>query len=67
MQIEILDPTRITDWDAKIAALPGSYFFATQAWAKVLQASYGYTPLYFAMMDSGVMRALLPMMEVSSS
>ena len=66
MQIEILDPTRITDWDAKIAALPGSYFFATQAWAKVLQTSYGYTPLYFAMMDSGAMRALLPMMEVSS-
>ena len=45
---------------------PVRTFFCTQAWAKVLQASYGYTPLYFALMDSGVMRALLPMMEVSS-
>jgi len=66
MEINVVDPTKVADWDAKIAALPGSYFFATQAWAKVLQTSYGYTPLYFAMMDSGVMRALLPMMEVSS-
>jgi hypothetical protein len=66
MNIEILDPTRTADWDNQLRDLRGSYFFATQAWAKVLQASYGYTPLYFAMMDSGVMKALLPMMEVSS-
>jgi hypothetical protein len=66
MNIEILDPTRIADWDAKFAVLPGASFFGTQAWAKVLQASYGYTPLYFALMDSGVLKALLPMMEVSS-
>lgn len=66
MNIEILDPTRIVDWDAKIAALPGSSFFGTQAWAKVLRASYGYTPLYFAWMDSEGLGGLLPMMEVSS-
>jgi hypothetical protein len=66
MNIEILDPTKTADWDAKFAALPGASFFGTQAWAKVLQASYGYTPLYFALMDSGVLKALLPMMEVSS-
>jgi hypothetical protein len=66
MEISVLDPTRIDDWDAKIAALPGSSFFHTQAWARVLQAAYGYTPMYFALVDSGIMKALLPMMEVSS-
>ena len=66
MHIEILDPTRIADWDHLLRALPGSSFFYTRAWAKVLQESYGYTPLYFALMDAGAMRALLPMMEVSS-
>jgi hypothetical protein len=64
--ITIIDPTKTADWDAKFAVLPGASFFGTQAWAKVLQASYGYTPLYFALMDSGVLKALLPMMEVSS-
>jgi hypothetical protein len=66
MEINVVDPTKVADWDAKIAALPGSSFFYTQEWAKVLQASYGYVPLYFALADSGAMRALLPMMEVSS-
>ena len=64
--IHILDPTKIESWDATLAALPGASFFCTQAWAKVLQASYGYTPLYFARMDSGVPVAVLPIMEVSS-
>jgi hypothetical protein len=66
MNIEILDPTRTADWDHLLRNLPGASFFGTQAWATVLQASYGYTPLYFALMDSGALRALLPMMEVSS-
>ena len=64
--IHILDPTKIENWDATLAALPGASFFCTQAWAKVLQASYGYTPLYFARMDSGAPVAVLPIMEVSS-
>jgi hypothetical protein len=66
MRIEILDPTRISEWDDMLRDLPCAYFFCTQAWAKALQASYGYTPLYIALMESGTLRALLPMMEVSS-
>jgi hypothetical protein len=66
MNIEILDPTRTADWDNLLRELPGASFFHTQAWARVLHVSYGYTPLYFALMDSGAIRALLPMMEVSS-
>jgi hypothetical protein len=66
MEINIVDPTKVADWDRMLRDLPRAYFFCTQAWAKVLQASYGYTPLYFALMDSGTMKALLPMMEVSS-
>lgn len=64
--VKILDPARIDNWDDMLRDLPCAYFFCTQAWAKVLQASYGYTPLYFALMEAGTMRALLPMMEVSS-
>jgi hypothetical protein len=66
MTIEILDPARVADWDHLLRDLPCAFFFSTRSWAKVLQESYGYTPLYFTVMDSGVMKALLPVMEVSS-
>jgi hypothetical protein len=66
MNIEILDPTQIPDWDARIASLRGATFFHTRAWAEVLSQSYGYAPRYFVLSDSGKLKALYPMMEVSS-
>jgi len=64
--IQIVDPTRLPDWDSMLLRTPGASFFHGSAWARVLSESYGYTPLYFSMMGNEKLRALVPMMEVNS-
>lgn len=64
--LEILDPTAYENWNEMLLATPGSSFFHTANWARVLQQSYGYRPLYFAKRNSGRLAALIPLMEVRS-
>ncbi len=64
--VERVNPLEIAGWDAMVLAYPGSSIFHTAAWARVLQSTYGYTPLYFTRRESGRLRALLPVMEVDS-
>lgn len=49
-----------------VAAHPQGSFFHSAEWAAVLQDTYGYTPNYFVLKQAGVLRALLPLMEVNS-
>jgi hypothetical protein len=49
-----------------VAAHPAGSFFHTTVWAKVLVDSYGYRPVYFAVIENGELRALLPVMEIDS-
>jgi hypothetical protein len=64
--IQIIDPTRFPSWDSMLLRTPGATFFHSSAWAKVLSESYGYTPLYFSVIDGEKLRALVPLMEVNS-
>jgi hypothetical protein len=64
--VQIVDPLAVADWDALVMSLPGHSFFHSSAWARTLEESYGYKPLYFAKVENGQLRALLPMMEVDS-
>ena len=66
MSLEIIDPTRYPKWDELLLRTPGASFFHSSGWAKVLAESYGYTPLYFTVLENGKLRALVPMMEVNS-
>ncbi len=66
MSLEIIDPTQYPGWDELLLSTPGSSFFHSSAWARVLVESYGYSPLYFAIPDNGMFRALIPVMEVDS-
>lgn len=66
MSLEILDPTTYPGWDDILLATPGYSFFHSSSWAKVLCESYGYTPFYFALIEDGRFRALIPVMEVDS-
>jgi hypothetical protein len=61
-----LNPLELSDWDARVAVLPGAGFFHTSAWARVLQATYGYQPCYLAISSSGPLHSVLPLMEVAS-
>jgi CelD/BcsL family acetyltransferase involved in cellulose biosynthesis len=64
--VQIVDPLAVADWDALVMRLPGHSFFHSSAWARTLEESYGYKPMYFAKVENGELRALLPMMEVNS-
>lgn len=64
--VQIVDPLAVADWDALVMRLPGHSFFHSSAWARTLEESYGYKPLYFAKVENGELRGLLPMMEVNS-
>ena len=66
MLFDILNPLEMPSWDSMLLRTPGASFFHGSAWARVLSESYGYTPLYFSVIDSEKFRALVPVMEVNS-
>jgi hypothetical protein len=64
--IRIVNPLEHHDWNKALLSYPGASFFHTSTWAKVLQKSYHFKPLYLTMGGNGKM-AILPVMEVNSS
>ncbi len=66
MDLQIVDPTEIPNWDQILLNTPGYTFFHSSAWARVLKESYGYGPKYFAKIGSGEILTLLPVMEIRS-
>ncbi|HSA95318.1 MAG TPA: GNAT family N-acetyltransferase, partial [Acidobacteriota bacterium] len=76
MELKIVDPAAVPDWDARLLRTPGHSFFHTAAWARVLEASYRYRPAYIvgfadkreeAGDAGGRMDVLMPFMTVSSA
>lgn len=61
-----IDPTADSHWDADLEACPGATFFHGASWARVMQGTYGFKPVYFVVRCSGRLESLLPMMEVDS-
>ncbi len=57
-RLQILDPLAIPNWDAQMLALPGHSFFHTAAWARVMEESYGFKPVYLARTEDGQIRVL---------
>jgi hypothetical protein len=64
--IRIINPIEFEGWDNVIAPLPGSSFFHSTAWAKVLSESYNYKPTYFTFFRDDKVVGLIPVMEVNS-
>ena len=60
--IQLRDP----DWDGLVASHPGSNFFHSAAWAKVLCKTYGHKPISLLLSRNGEPAALVPLLEVSS-
>ena len=63
--IKIVNPREYPDWNNILFSCPGASFFHTSTWARVLEKSYHYEPLYLTMVRNGTM-AVLPVMEVNS-
>jgi len=64
--IQIINPITYLGWDDLLILCPGYSFFHSSAWAKVLNKTYGYTPLYFTVFGKDGIGALIPVMEVNS-
>jgi hypothetical protein len=61
-----VDPLTYRDWNEHVLATPQASIFHSTNWLRVLQASYGYKPYYFACFKGQQLSALLPFMEVKS-
>jgi hypothetical protein len=66
MKLEIINPVNSPQWDDLLVTMNDYSFFHSSAWAKVLFASYQYSPVYFTLTDGGKLLAMLPVMEVNS-
>lgn len=64
--VQRVNPLDCVGWDTMVSACPSASFFHSAAWAKTLQTTYGFVPVYFIQIESGRLRSLLPVMEVNS-
>ena len=65
-EIQIINPADEEGWNTLLRTSVQGSFYHSSNWAKVLAESYGYTPMYFTMVMHGVLKALIPVMEVNS-
>jgi hypothetical protein len=66
LPLQRANPLHDLHWDAGLARFPGASLFHSAAWARVLQDTYGFTPVYFTLGSPGHHQALMPLMEVAS-
>ena len=64
--IQIINPTNYQEWNKLVLANEDCSFFHTSHWARVLQESYHYKPLYFSILNNDRLLALIPVMEIRS-
>ena len=64
--VQWVNPAQDPDWDARMAVHPGHTFFHSAAWARVLQSTYGFKPVYFTRDEPDGGRTVWPLMEAES-
>ncbi len=66
MNLTIINPLEIPEWDGLVSEHDGATFFHSSSWARVLKESYGYTPCCLTLIKNGKLKVLIPFMEVKS-
>jgi len=61
-----MNPLEHDFWNDLVTASEGYSFFHSSNWAKVLNESYGYSPVYIGSAGESSFRTLVPAMEVRS-
>lgn len=61
-----VDPMADPAWDEKLRPWPDACIFHTAAWARVLNATYGFKPCYLTLTADRRTVSILPLMEVDS-
>jgi Acetyltransferase (GNAT) domain len=65
-EVNVVDSTSDPDWDGLVASHPGSSFFHSAAWARVLCRTYGHKPISLLLSKNAEPVAVVPLLEVSS-
>ena len=60
------NPADCPGWDSMVGAHSRRSFFHCSAWARTLQATYGFKPVYFTASEADGRSSILPLMEVDS-
>ncbi len=66
LPLHIIDPLHYPGWDRLLLEHPDHSFFHCSHWARVLQKSYRFRPLYITRIERGKLQVLVPLMEVDS-
>ena len=61
-----INPANCAEWDTFVTAHSRHSIFHSAAWAKVLEKTYGFSPVYFIAGEKKNPSAILPLMEVNS-
>ena len=61
----IINPIEYNGWDSLILFSKNYSFFHSTAWAKILQYSYHYKPVYFTQIEDGKIQFLIALMEIN--
>ena len=64
MNLQIINPITYPGWDDLLLSNPDYSFFHSSSWARVLNESYNYMPLYFALIKENRLLVLISVMEV---
>ena len=62
--LETANPLTYPGWDNLLLGNKGYSFFHSSIWARVLNESYGFTPVYFTSVANGRLETLVPLMEI---
>ena len=63
---QCVNPAHFPNWDMLATSHSNYSFFHGAAWAKILEDTYGYVPVYLTAEGGEPGRSLLPLMEVNS-
>ena len=63
---QCMNPVHLPNWDTLVTSHPNYSFFHSAAWAKTLEDTYGYRPVYLTAEEAGMGCSLLPLMEINS-
>lgn len=66
MQLHLVDPTEIPNWNQLVLQNEKITPFHSAEWAKVLESTYGYTPIYLVDSLEKSPEVIIPLMEVKS-
>lgn len=66
LNITVLNPLTHKNWEDLLLTSDLFTFFHTASWARILNETYGYEPLYFAVLEEEKLVGLIPVMEINS-